>query len=325
MVETKRGCLKYGCMGCGAIVGIPTLVIVVLLVLGLLTGGREERIEPLDRSQPIPASATIARAVEGDEANDAAPGIDPESVEIREPGRIVLDVGGVLAFSIRPGPPGQPIRLEGHYDAGKFELEESYESYGELGWIYRLSFSPRGFGLRPFIGSDLQKNTLRLIVPRDAPFILEGSIGLAESNLELGGLWLVDFDLEVGLGEHRISFDAPIPVPLDRFRLDHSIGELRVDSLGHASPRTVDVTRSIGSMHLDLNGNWRNDSNIDVSCGIGECRVEVPDDVQVVFEGGGVLIGDTNLRSLDRRSPVEPGTPVLHLTVGGRIGEVTVK
>ena len=63
--ETKRGCLKYGCMGCGAIVGIPMIVIVVLLVLGLLTGRGEERIEPLDRSQPIPASATIARTVRG--------------------------------------------------------------------------------------------------------------------------------------------------------------------------------------------------------------------------------------------------------------------
>ena len=34
----------------------------------------------------------------------------------------------------------QPLRVEGRYDAASYELEESYETYGETGWVYRLSF-----------------------------------------------------------------------------------------------------------------------------------------------------------------------------------------
>lgn len=300
MAESKRSWLKYGCMGCAGVVLLPTLIFAVLLGIGLATGRGDERVEPLERSQPIPA-APVGQAV-----------------EVAEPGRIVLDLNRGR-FAIRSGPAGEPIRLEGRYDAGRYVLSESFEG-GEVGWIYRLGLDQKGFGIRPFIQHGDPENDLQLIVPRDVPVVLEGSVGLAETEFELGGLWIVELDLEMGIGSHRLRFDEPQPVPMRRFRLDHSAGELRIGPLGNPSPATVEITRSIGDMRLDLQGPWRNDSSINVSCGIGECCVKVPDDVGVELERGGIMIGETHLRGLrDRR--IE-GAPTLQLSVSGKLGEL---
>ena len=46
---------------------------------------------------------------------------------------------------------------------------------------------------------------------------------------------------------------------------------MSVEGLGNASPSTVWVAQSIGETRLDLSGAWRNDAEIDLRCGVGEC------------------------------------------------------
>ena len=308
----KRGCLKVGCLGClgtGAVVG---LVIVVLLGIGLLTGFGDERFEPIDRAHAVPVPR-------------AAPGMrETTEAHVEEPGRIVLDVTRG-SFSIRPGPAGEPIRLEGEYNAGNFELEEEFEAYGESGWIYRLSFEQRGFGIRPFVQHGGNKNRLTLIVPRGVPVVLEGYVGIGESEFELGGLWVAEIDLEFGIGEHALSFSEPLPLPMKSLRLDTSIGVLQVDSLGNASPRLVEIRHSVGETEIDLHGAWQQDAEIRIWCGIGECDVRVPDDVNIDLQRASVLIGESG-SSLGRNRPQpDPAAPTLELSVSGQIGELKVR
>lgn len=309
--------MRLGCAGCAVSIAVGVLVLALLLVLGWLTGSGEERIEQLSRAQEIRSVSTALDA--GSEPAE----VEPSEVEIAEPGRIILDVTRGL-FSIRPGPPGEAIRLEGQYDAGSYRLDESYESYGEVGWIYRVEFHQRGIGLRPFVQHGPPKNQLSLVVPRDTPIVLEGRIGIGESDLELGGLWLVEVDLEVGIGQHELSFDEPPVWPMRRFRLDGSVGELRIGSLGNASPASVEVSRSIGELMLDLSGQWRRDADVKVRCGIGECRMRVPEDVGIEVRHARVTIGDTHVPALADRRPARAGMPVLTLAVKGSIGELVI-
>jgi hypothetical protein len=319
-LSEKRGCFKIGCLGCLGVAAVVLLVVVVLVVLGLLTGGREGRIEPFDRAQPIRAAGSPGTAgAEPSEGPDRE--LVAHEIDVAEPGRIVLDLNRG-SFEIRPGPSGEPIRLEGRYDAGRFNLTESYETYGETGWTYRVSFEQRGFGIRPFIQHEPDENRVRLIIPRDAPIVLEGRVGVGESELELGGLWLLGVDLDIGIGEHTVSFGEPLPIPLGRLRLDASIGALIVDGIGNASPREVWVKHSIGEVGVDLRGPWRRDAEVFVRCGIGECDVRVPRNVDLEMDRASVTIGEAS-RPRDRPAP-EAGQPTLKLSVSGNIGEVQV-
>ncbi len=308
----KRGCFKVGCLsglgGCAVVV----LVIAVLLGIGLLTGSGDERFEPIDQAHAVPVPP-------------AAPGTrEAAQAHVEEPGRIVLDVTRG-SFSIRPGPPGEPVRLEGEYNAGTFELEEVFEAYGESGWIYRVRFDQQGFGIRPFIQHGGKKNRLTLFVPRDTPVVLEGYVGIGESEFELGGLWIAEIDLEYGIGDHALSFSEPLPLPMKRLRLDTSIGVLKVDSLGNASPRLVEVRHSVGETEIDLHGAWRQDAEVHIWCGIGECDVRVPDDVNVDLQRASVLIGESGSSLRRDRPEPNPEAPTLKLSVSGQIGELNVR
>jgi hypothetical protein len=300
---------------------VVLLVVVALVALGLLTGGREDRMEPIERSYRVPDSARPVPLV-AELADDAAPTLLSREIDVAEPGRIVLDLNRG-SFEIRPGPSGEPIRLEGRYNEGRFELDERYETYGETGWTYRLSFDQRGLGLRAFIQTDENENRIRLIVPRDAPIILEGRVGIGQSDLELGGLWLLDVDLDVGIGEHTVSFAEPLPIPLGRLRLDTSVGVLSVEDVGNASPGDVWVKHSVGETHVDLRGAWRRDAEVLVSCGIGECNVRLPQDVGIDLDRASVAIGESS--GPRDRPPPKSGAPTLKVSVSGSIGEVRVR
>jgi len=319
-LSEKRGCFKIGCLGCLGVAALVVFVIVVLLILGLLTAGREERIEPIDRAYQIRAAGPPGTA-EAEPSDEPGQALIVHEIDVAEPGRIVLDLNRG-SFEIRPGPSGESIRLEGRYDAGRFDLTESYETYGETGWIYRVGFDQRGFGIQPFIQHEGSENLVRLIVPRDAPIVLEGRIGIGESDLELGGLWLLGVDLDIGIGEHTLSFGEPLPIPMGWLRLDGSIGALILDGIGNASPREVWVKHSIGEVGVDLRGPWRRDAEVFVRCGIGECDVRVPRNVDLEVDRASVTIGEAS-RPHDLSAP-EAGRPTLKLSVSGNIGEVQV-
>ena len=137
-------------------------------------------------------------------------------------------------------------------------------------------------------------------------------------------MWIAEIDLEFGIGEHVLSFAEPLPLPMKRLRLDTSIGVLAVDSLGNASPRLVELRHTVGETRIDLHGSWRTDADVQIWCGIGECDVRVPDDVNVELERASVLIGESGSSLRRDRPQPNPAAPTLKLSVSAQIGELKV-
>ena len=107
-MSERRGCFKIGCLGCGGLAALTVVIVILLLVVGLVTGGRESRMEEIDRSQPV-SFAMRAPSARGDAA--AGIGTIDREIEVAEPGRIVLDLNRGN-FEIVPGAEGEPLRLE---------------------------------------------------------------------------------------------------------------------------------------------------------------------------------------------------------------------
>jgi hypothetical protein len=64
---------------------------------------------------------------------------------------------------------------------------------------------------------------------------------------------------------------------------------------------------------------------VEVSCGVGECRVRLPgDEVRVDLERASLTLGEQNIQGLDRRASPPAGAPVLTLSVSGTLGEMTI-
>jgi hypothetical protein len=204
----------------------------------------------LVRDVPTPSS------VESDRGDAEFPELGTGSAE---PGRVVLDLS-MGTFEVVAGAPGEPILVEGRYDVGSYELTESFETHVDSSWVYRVRFRRKVSWIRHLFGDNAAKNRIRVTLPREVPLILEGKIGTGQSTLELGGLWLLAAEFDIGVGEHAIRFDEPSPVAMERFELLGSVGELNISKLGNASPGTVDVRARIGQLAVDLRGDWRADS-----------------------------------------------------------------
>ena len=171
-----------------------------------------------------------------------------------------------------------------------------------------MQFDRKVSWIRQLLQKDPGDNRIRITIPPDVPIALEGSVGLGESELELGGLALTQVDLDMGFGDHYIGFDEPTPFPMQSFRVAASVGEMRIDRLGNASPGSVWVSHRIGELVLDLRGEWRGDSEISARCGIGECAVNLPRDVVVEMDEVSIGVGVRDLRELPDPSAMPEGT-----------------
>jgi hypothetical protein len=313
------GCFRWGCLGCLGLVVLLMLLGGVVLGIGFLLGPPDEKLVRPVLTRELPA------AEPGDASTDRG-----ESVEIGElpppadlPGRVVLDLSEG-SFRIMPAPPGEPLKVEGRYDSGVYELEESLERPEGEGWIYSVRFERRVSWMRVLFSEKEQENRVDISLPRGVPIVLEGVIGVGESVLELGGLSIRKLDLDLGTGSHQIRFSEPAPLPMERFALKSGIGELLVHDLGNASPRGVKISHRIGEVNIGLKGAWLNDAEIGVSCGIGECIVLVPDDVGLEVGSATIGLGEVSGGGREGSRPAGPGEPTLRLDLSGKIGEVRV-
>ncbi len=191
MTETEpagKGCLKRGCFGCLAVLGVGLLLVMVIALITLVRG-TPDVVREADRvAHEIPARVSAEVGTNR-----------PLMVEAGQLGRVVLDIS-VASFRIIPAPSGTPVRLEANYDSGTYRLRERFEPSGELGWTYRLEFGKRSrfdfFTVDP-------DNRLDLYLPAGTPIALEGELGIGEFELELGGLWIDRVDLDTGSASIR--------------------------------------------------------------------------------------------------------------------------
>jgi len=304
----KKGCLKRGCFGCLGVLGV-FLIIAMVIALVTVIQGTPDIVRESDR---------LAHDIPQREWTVPDTG-QPLIIDESQLGHVVLDIS-MASFRIIPAEPGTPVRLDAHYDSGSYRLKETFEPSGELGWTYRLEFGKRS-AFRFFVVDP--DNRLDLYLPAGTPITLLGELGIGESRLELGGLWIESVDLETGIGDHGIDFDEPLPVPMTTFKVDGSIGELNIRRLGNASPASAHVNHSIGELVVDLNGAWENDAEVFVDSSIGECRVNLPaEQYGVELIGASVTLGEANTQRARGRGEAPAGAPRVRLRVRHSLGEL---
>lgn len=341
-VKKRSGCFKYGCIGCVSIVALFFGAIFLLSAIQLTADNTPEPVErrterPLP-TPPSPPEAPKAPTADGDADSQSggsiAVGTDAPvtfelpgllSPEDATPGTLILDLR-MGEFTLEPGPADQPIRVEADFDASTFELQEDFVETDDS-WTYKVKFGGRG-GLLGMIlrgGGNNVGNRVKIIVPRGHPIRLVGEVSMGESSFDLGGLWVQSVDLDMGAGDHFIEFREPLPFPMESFHLETSMGGVEVRSLGEASPAVVDVEHGMGDLFLDLEGAWRNDSDIRAEFSMGQCRLWLPDNVKVDMEKSKVAMGEARTDRLPDPSELPPDAPTLRISASGSMGELRIE
>ncbi len=319
------GCFKYGCFGCLGLFALSVGFVLLIGAIQLTTDIEEPSPEQTEASHELPE---LPEAYGGQDQPEI-PEILPLPEEIVPPdvapGRLVLDLS-MGEFTIRPGPAGEPLRVEADYDSNAFQLSEEFTQNEDGNWTYEVGFGSKGgwLGLLFRGGGEGGHNRVEITIPRGYPLEVVGKIGMGESEIDLGGLWVSRVDLDLSAGDHFLEFREPLPYPMEDFRINSSMGNLEVRSLGAASPSVVNVKHGMGEMLLDLEGEWRGDAEVRADFSMGACRVWLPDGVRVEIDRASVALGERRIDRADY-SNLPEDAPTIKLRVSGSMGELRIE
>lgn len=320
------GCLKFSCFGCLAVFALFVGLILLAGAIQLTTGDQEPSPQEQEAEHDLPEAPELPAFAGADQPEM------PRILPMREAPEAPVGGGGTLMldlsmgeFTIEPGPPGEPIRVEADYDSNAYNLVESYTENDDGTWVYDVKFGGKGGLLGAlFRGADANRNRVRVVIPRGHPVEILGKIGMGESEADLGGLWLRQVDLKYGAGDHFVEFREPLVLPMESFRLDSSMGSLEVRSLGQASPRLVEVEHGMGELLVDLEGEWRRNALVDIAFSMGECRLWLPKNARIEIDRISMGLGEKTIDSFDRGDLPEDA-PLLTLNLSGSMGELRVE
>jgi hypothetical protein len=294
----RSGCLRFGCLSVLVLVGLSLCGTVILFGAAFI-GSRTESVTRQELQQPVERPSSEESTTQYARLDGA--------------GLLVVDFE-VGEFTILPGKPGEPIRVEAKFDKTSYALEESFEPGGDDGWIYRLTFRQTGLikdgGLRILFGASYPD--LRVFVPPDVPIALRGRFGKGGAELELGGLWLTDIDLELEKGGLDVNVGRPLVEPIRSFRVHGKQGGMSTSMIGNASPARVDIYWQQGGSAVDLRGQWLNDSDVSIRSRMGGSQIQLPRGVRIEgLPGRGPLLAPS-----DDEVPL----PTLHMSTSSAMG-----
>ena len=306
------------------VVGAAAVVVVSLAAMaaaGLVWAA--STVERLGEPAPEPVTRTIEIRDAAAAAATAGGPDRPLRVEIE------LEEG---EFEVRAGPPGTGVRVDGTYAKAYYELTEEHTPAGAPeGPATVIRLRPAHSFFVRLIGSALgghngAHNALTVTIPKGVPIALTLALRAGESRTDLGGLTLTDLDAELAMGEHHLDFSEPLAGRPHSVRVEGGMGEVRLEHLGNAGPRELEVSGRMGSMTVDLRGDWPGDAVADLTIdnSMGELWLGVPDTVRIASDSNvsNILGATGGIPAVNEKSG---DTPLLRLHLTNSMGETRVR
>lgn len=241
------------------------------------------------------------------------------SDETRLDVRVRYGAGELL---IRPGTPGELYRVDLRYDADVFEPVTRYQR-GQL----QVGVEREGRGLRI---RNTEAGELRLQLSPDIPLDMDLDFGAVEADLDLGGLHIVNLDVETGASDTEVRFDDANPAACDRLEVSMGAAAFTARGLGNAGCRDLKVEGGVGDLTLDFEGAWNGDMSADITMALGSVTLRIPEDIGVRVDK------DTFLTDFDRSGFYKRGdayysdgwdgaTRRLDIQLEGAFGSVSIR
>lgn len=303
-------------LGCLATPFVVIFVLAILAVAFRAAGSPGHREEAANLEQSLTATVTPGQlAAEGIVTEGGTPSGQAVGVNIW------LEEGN---FTIKAGPAGSTVRVEGNYDAGAYDLKQELKQDSSGAPAYYLSFRPRYSMLRRVlteggvhIGDDDNKITIYL--PRGVPIALNTRASKGKSDWQLGGMALQKASLDLRMGEHRVSVAESNPVEMSTLEINAGMGEVRFLDLGNLRSESITIFTKMGESHVDLGEQIQRDTKVYILHKMGQLTVGLP-------RGARIRAHATSFLGPPVSNPSTPAAdatgPLLDITAGMTMGEL---
>jgi hypothetical protein len=318
----------------GLVAGIGCFTIVVVVAIGVAVAVSWARSTVAELGDPTPADHTRTITLGQPSAPDAAVGATGATsgaaakgagAKTGDPLRLTVELAEG-DFTVRKGPEGGQVQVEGTYAEGMYELTENtgaddagrsrttirFKSKAPM-WARILGGMGRGRDNQP---------RLTVLIPAGVPIDLTLRVGMGESRIDLGGLTLSDLGVDLSMGNHLLDFKEPVVGGLRRVRLNASMGNISVDNLGNARADAIEASGNMGNFTADLGGAWQPeaDAELNFTQSMGQLTLQVPNsvrlDANIISSEGG-----RPTRSNNDEETKDPKAPTLKVRMSTSMGE----
>ncbi len=193
---------------------------------------------------------------------------------------------GAGEFTIDVADMAEAAALEAKYDRRYVaDYEINYRVKGSTGILDVESV------LRRKKNIDTERNLCHLTLSTRYPATIDLDFGACDAQVDLGGMPLEEFRMDIGAASGEIEFSAPNPSRMEHFSIDAGAASLEFNRLGNANFDEFSFDGGAGSFDLDFRGEYHGESMIDIDIGLGSADIILPAGVpvQIITDNGGWL------------------------------------
>lgn len=116
------------------------------------------------------------------------------------------------------------------------------------------------------------------------PLTFEINLGASESTLDFSGLRVRSLEINTGASSTKILFDRPNPEVLEKLEINVGAAKLRARGLGNANFKRLTFEGGVGIYTLDFRGKLGHEATVDISMGLAQLTLLIPEDVGAKIE-----------------------------------------
>ncbi len=118
---------------------------------------------------------------------------------------------------------------------------------------------------------------LELTISTRRPFELSMDLGASDqTQVDLGGLPIIETDIKLGAGQARFTCSRPNPQESNTFSLKAGAADLSLSGLGNTNARKMEIDSGAASVTADFGGQLRRDMDASIRTGMAAAEVIVP-------------------------------------------------
>jgi len=209
--------------------------------------------------------------------------------------RVIIEIG-IADLIIEQVEGDNLLEAKIHYLESRGEPRIRYDRSGKVGHLTIQSGDACEDDDREISGLKTGDERWQLRFSTKVPTSFEIEVGLVDGTIDMTALKVTDLTLSSGLSDLDLRFDEPNSELLDEIRIECGLGGVNARNLGNANFRRLWLESGLGSVKLDLSGDWRLPRvEIDVEVGLGSACLEVPEAIGIEVNADDNFLSSLNL------------------------------
>ena len=115
------------------------------------------------------------------------------------------------------------------------------------------------------------------------PLDLDLDLGATRARLDLSALSVSALRVSSGATEADLTFGSANPKPMRDLFVDAGVGSVTIHQLGNARAQRATVASTVGSVDLDLGGDWTGEMPLTMRVALATATLRVPRDVGIAM------------------------------------------